>query len=321
MACPCLSACHSKCPCESYLGLFSKQPEFVLGFSNCVLRVRSARVTSGSTDGAVWPCALDVLAEVLKGKVSWWLKPGLKWLDHDWGVLCETDIRLKILQTIINSWSWWQTPYVQNSKAKLFMDNRYCYMLGAWLISHSEMCRCGFLQATWSCTICSPSQEQYKALGERMSSSREHNCKPQTSSLVKCSSVDSIGKQSSVWVEVYGTVREKLSQLKTEWVAEDCLRSIMGRIEQSWLWCWASSSTPSLFLTMFILPRLLLPRNDPRLVETSLNNLHTKASATADTIARSYFRCNDVGLPIQFLLFKRYSNCHHLFIYNLQANV
>lgn len=68
----------STCLCESYLGLFPKQPEFVLGFSNCVFGVRFARVIFGSTDGAVRPCALDVLAEVLEGKVSWWLEPRLK---------------------------------------------------------------------------------------------------------------------------------------------------------------------------------------------------------------------------------------------------
>lgn len=64
--------------CESYLGLFPKQPEFVLGFSDCVFRVRFAWVVFGSTDSTVRPRALNVLTEVLEGKVSRWLEPRLK---------------------------------------------------------------------------------------------------------------------------------------------------------------------------------------------------------------------------------------------------
>lgn len=112
------------------------------------------------------------------------------------------------------------------------------------------------------------------------------------SSSLKCSSVSSVANKSRLWVEVSGqSESEPIKNRMRSWRLRTwTLRSIMGRIMQSWQWYCASALTPSLCLKMFIIPRLHLPRNDPRIFKKCFKKkthkkLNTKTNAKVHTSA------------------------------------
>lgn len=175
-----------------------------------------------------------------------------------------------------------------------------CMFAGVW-----------FSAEGWCDHLCSPSGRQQKALRNRWAALMNTSANCNTSLLLKCSSVDSIWKQSSLWVEVYSQsesepIKNRMRgwRLLKEHHGKDCaILATMPSFRPNPIpvsdHVYHTSTTPSQKWS-----------KASKTITKKKKKLKHKNKCHSTFIHPDAMKCGTVDMN---LVFKCYSNCHNIY--------